>query len=197
VSSLEHRWSNWVVAGSPELQGGDNTMVAQASADAQRKGLVIRSQSPDNMISPLPQRQDARAARPAKSLPRGDNLEAPDPAVAIASDSAESSRTHADVSDANQWSRRRAGRERVVQEGWEPVVDANREPAVSRTASNVARSARVSESPARRRFQDARDRQTADAQSPTMQGPDPFDETPVRPNELEVKSAESPFHMEN
>jgi hypothetical protein len=202
VASLEDRWSSWVIAGSPELEGAGNQMVAEAGAEARRKGLVIRSQSPDSMITPLPQKQNGRAARPAKSLPRTEDLEAPDPTAAATpatglQNGMDSDRSQAVASTAKHWTNRREGRERVIQEGWQPIVEPMQDATPRETVSKSPRTTRAGESSARRRFEDARERRTAESQVPTMQGPDPFDETPVRPNELEVKTAESPFHLEN
>src|SRR5580698_7892630 len=68
VTSLERRWSNWVTAGSPDITETDNRQIAQADADEMHKrGIIVRSQSPDNAPAAARKPQSETAAADASS----------------------------------------------------------------------------------------------------------------------------------
>jgi len=205
VTSLERRWSNWVTAGSPDLGESDNQQLAQADAQAMRKkGIIIRSQSPDNLPASAQRPQQSRAARPAETLARGDELEAPSPVAPRSVDrTAQNDGNLEQPSDedlANQQAaaRRRAGRERMLREGWETAA-APRGVSETQTASdqNNSREAPSDESPVRRRFRNLRQQRDADSAAGLRENEDPFESTRPTPSERDMAHAESPFHMEN
>src|SRR5580698_7438262 len=68
VVSLERRWSNWVTAGSPDISEANNSQIAQADAqDMHKRGLIVRSQSPDNAPVAVRKPQSETAAADASS----------------------------------------------------------------------------------------------------------------------------------
>jgi len=205
VTSLERRWSNWVTAGSPDLGDSDNQQLAQADAQAMRKkGIIVRSQSPDNSPPTVRRPQQSSAARPAETLAPGDELEAPSPVApqSVARTAQNDARLEqpSDEVLANQQAaaRRRAGRERMLREGWEPAAAARRvSEAQSASDQNISREAPSDESPARRRFRNLKRQHDADSAADLRENEDPFETTRLPPSERDVAHAESPFHMEN
>jgi hypothetical protein len=213
VSSLEHRWSDWVMAGSPEIPAAKGQMVAQA--DGRGRQPVIRSQSPDAASEPADPAPTTRVARP---FPRNDELVAPSPVVdrramsvrqderqPVSTTSSARAPEKADASEQLDATRaaalRKEGRQRLVSAGWQPVArsTANAPATVEAAgahpgASRDERSA--SESSARRRFRTAKERHSSetDAASPSS---NPIEEMPGEITERDLAGAQTPFHMEN
>jgi hypothetical protein len=206
VVSLERRWSDWVMAGSPEIEMPNGQLMAQA--DGRGRQRVIRAQSPDAASEPAEAEPTARVARP---FPRNDDLAipaaiAPAP-VAVAPSSVDrrtmSVRTpeHKPSSDEAD-ALRQEGRQRLLSAGWQPV---------ERTASNTAETVAVpadgrassnpdeqgaSESSARRRFRTAKERRPVEATA-SQNTSSPFEEMPSQITERDLARAQTPFHMEN
>jgi len=205
ITSLERRWSNWVSAGSPDISDSDNQQLAQADAQAMRKkGIIVRSQSPDNSPQSVRRPQMSRADNSAETLARGDELEAPPPVTPQSVDrTAQNDGNSEQTSDealANQQAaaRRRAGQERMLREGWEPAAT-TRQISATQSASNqnISRETPPDESPARRRFRNVKQQHDADSAAGLRENEDPFEPTRVTSGERDLAHAESPFHMEN
>ena len=153
VMSLERRWSNWVTAGSPELGDSDNERIVQADAQAMRKkGIIVRSQSPDNGPAYVRKTQLSNTmagANTAGGVNTSDDPAAPAP-VARAERSynrtanAQNDETYEPASDdavvrRQTAERRREGRERMLRDGWEPTPRPARRPTASRMTSAPVR----------------------------------------------------------
>jgi hypothetical protein len=214
VVSLEQRWRDWVMAGSPEIPDSRGQMVAQA--DARGRQSVVRAQSPDaasEAPEPLP---TTRVARP---FPRNDDLVAPAPvappsvdrrAMSVRGEERSSSIGVADESDnaepidaARAAASRQQGRQRMQSAGWQPAARtaansaSNSAATVSDTRSQSNSDERVaSESSARRRFRTAKERHT-DPATDAGKSQSPFEETPRPITERDLADAQTPFHMEN
>jgi len=199
VLSLERRWSDWVMAGSPELEMPNGQMMAQA--DRNGRPAVIRSQSPDAASEAAEPQPTARVARP---IPRNDELATPTlVAPSPVGRRTMSVRNQAGPSSADDAATlRREGRARTLNSGWQPVertasneTEAAADPADTHPASNLdERSA--SESSARRRVRTAKERRPVEvdaAQNPSS----PFEETHSPITQRDLADAETPFHMEN
>lgn len=204
VASLERHWSNWVLAGSPDP---GNDLIAQADARARKSGQIVRSQSPDKTASSSPSSATARAARPAKPIPRGDQLVAPEPVdrTKLADRSQVLERTaSAAIDDSETLQRRREGRERMFHDGWQPVSIAEkgrRYPSDDRQASRGQRARTdknaADESPARKKFRDAQQRLKAPQPDAPNEDESPFTETETTVTEQDIATAQTPFHTEN
>lgn len=78
VDSLESKWSQWVIAGSPSLRRKNGELLADAKSPS-----IVRSQNPE--LKPTPHRKSgelefAAANIPGHSVvPRSDSVTAPDP----------------------------------------------------------------------------------------------------------------------
>ncbi|HXY35962.1 MAG TPA: hypothetical protein VEI07_17130 [Planctomycetaceae bacterium] len=204
VVSLERRWSDWVMAGSPEISEPSGRMVAQA--DDQGHQPVIRAQSPEASTEPADPAPTARVARP---FPRNDDLVTPAPVdrramsvrkderqTASASDSADSQPIDATRATAL----RQQGRQRVLNSGWQPVATAAANAPAKVETSGVRPQTNsderaTRESSARRRFRTAKERQAEpDAASPSTSS---IDEAPHEITERDLAGAQTPFHMTN
>jgi hypothetical protein len=207
VTTLERRWSNWVTAGSPDLGESDNQQIVQADAQAMRKkGVIIRSQSPDNSPTSVRRPQSSTAASPDDTLARGDELEAPAPVARTARPYARTAQSDANLelpvdealADQQSAARVRQGRERMLKEGWEPIPAARRVSAVqSDENATASRDAQSDESPARRRFRNVKERHDADSLSGLTENEDPFEDARATPVPSDIAHAESPFRTEN
>jgi hypothetical protein len=199
VLSLERRWSDWVMAGSPELEMPNGQMMAQA--DRNGRPAVIRSQSPDAASEAAEPQPTARVARP---IPRNDELASPAPvAPSPVGRRAMSVRNQEGPSSADDAAAlRREGRARTLNSGWQPVerTAANEsetaaDPSDTRAASNLdERSA--SESSARRRFRTVKERRPVEVDA-AQNSSSPFEETQRPITQRDLADAETPFHMEN
>jgi hypothetical protein len=218
VVSLERRWSDWVMAGSPELEMPRGQMMAQA--DSRGRQPVIRAQSPDGSSEPAEAEPVARVARP---IPRNDELAAPasvtqapvtqapvtqspvapSPVAPSAVDRRAMSVRNPQRPSTNDdtTALRQEGRQRLLQAGWQPA---------ERTASNAAETVAVpadsnaqsnlddrgtSESSARRRYRTAKERRPVEVEA--SQNSSPFEETPNEITERDLAQAQTPFHTEN
>ncbi|HET6325335.1 MAG TPA: hypothetical protein VFG04_11720 [Planctomycetaceae bacterium] len=202
VATLERRWSDWVMAGSPELELPNGQMMAQA--DGRGRQPVIRAQSPDAAPEAAEQQPTARVARP---IPHNDETDAP----AAPSPVAHSAVDRRAMSVGNQERRspadetaalRREGRQRLLSAGWQPAertasneVETVAAPAESRGLSNVD-DHNANESPARRRFRSAQERRPIEADA-VQNAASSVEETPNEITERDLAHAETPFHMEN
>jgi hypothetical protein len=191
VVSLERRWSDWVLAGSPELETPRGQMMAQA--DSRGRQPVVRAQSPDAANEAADPAPTARVARP---FARSDELTAPAPVPASVdrramrvrdAEGADHSRSAAavpggaDNSDSVDAARaatlRQEGRQKMLNAGWQPMARATANTPVaaphavaadgSASGTDLNQSAGdprgTSESAARRRFRTAKERRTVDA----------------------------------
>jgi hypothetical protein len=209
VTTLERRWSNWVAAGSPDLGESYNQQIAQADAQEMRKkGIIVRSQSPENSAPVVRRPQQTQAARPAETLANGDELEAPAPVAArpVSQPAARTAQNDANVeqptddatADQQLVARRRAGRERMLRDGWDSGA-APRQVSTAQTTSNqnVTREVPSEESPVRKRFRHARQQYDADTAAGLKENEDPFELTRPAPTDRDIAHGESPFHTEN
>ncbi|HEV3304335.1 MAG TPA: hypothetical protein VG055_32090 [Planctomycetaceae bacterium] len=212
VLSLERRWRDWVMAGSPEIPDSRGQMVAQA--DARGRQPVIRSQSPDAASEPAEQVPPTQVARPfarndapvapsavdrrAMSV-RGEQRKSSAVGVADDSDTAEP------IDAAQAAAPQKQGRQRLKSAGWQPAAITASNAAVSNSAASVTdthsqsnsgeRSA--SESSARRRFRTAKERHTVDPGADASKSQSPFEEAPSPITQRDLADAQTPFHMEN
>ena len=208
VLTLERRWSDWVMAGSPELEMPNGQMMAQA--DRNGRPAVIRSQSPDEAAEPQP---TARVARP---IPRSDELATPTPVapspVGRRTMSVRNQESPSSADDAAAL--RQEGRARTRNSGWQPAertasneTETSADPADSRTESNLNTGSNLnttsnldersaSESSARRRFRTAKERRPVEVDA-AQNSPSPYEETQRPITERDLADAETPFHMEN
>ncbi len=197
VPSLERRWMDWVMAGSPEIPSAKGQMVAQAESRGRQP--VIRSQSPDAASEPAEQTPTTRVARP---FPRNDELAAPSPivdrrAMSVRKDSEKDGSSvaapEADGTqplDANRAAAlRKEGRQRLVSAGWQPVAHSN----ATAPATVVAT---TNESSARRRFRTAKERRSVEADT-ANESSTPVEEMSGVITERDLAGAQTPFHMEN
>jgi hypothetical protein len=221
VASLERRWSDWVMAGSPELNLPAGQMVAQA--DSRGRQPVIRSQSPDAASEPAEQQPTSQVARP---IPRNDEPVAPSPVdrrtmsvrnAQRQSSSAtvlEDAETSEQLESAQASTLRQQGRQRLQNAGWQPAERTAEnaalpvaEPARIRSQSNVDERANVdvranvnergaNESSARRRFRTAKERRALEAEA-ASNSPSPFEAPQGEITEHDLSGAATPFHMAN
>jgi hypothetical protein len=206
VISLERRWSNWVTAGSPEIRELDNRQIAEADAQAMRKkGIIVRSQSPEAAQS-VRRPQLSNSAEQPIALPRSDEPQAPDPVPRRsrpAIQTAENSGMVEPPTDdtlANELTaaRRREGRERLLQDGWQPLPAADRATQSHNDGQQpVSRQAQTGESPVRKRFKNARQHHDQQSLNGLRENEDPFEESHATVNSREIEQNESPFHAEN
>jgi len=207
VVSLERRWSNWVTAGSPDISEATNSQIAQADAQEMRKkGIIVRSQSPDNSTASARKPEFSNAA-PTSPVDRGDEIEAPSPVARTARPDSRTAQsdlslepTLSDESVAEQRAaeRRREGRERMIKEGWEPLPAATGAPQMhANTEQPGSREAQADESPARKRFRSAKEQHASEAAAGLGENEDPFEETRSVTNPRDFDRADSPFHSEN
>jgi hypothetical protein len=207
VSSLEHRWSNWVAAGSPDISEADNRQIAQADAqDMHKRGLIVRSQSPDNAPVAVRKPQSETAAADASPNDRNDDGQAPSPVAHRRGQeprtadndlslklSAEEPQTDEQLAE-----KRREGRERMIKEGWEPLPAANpRIPQVHANGEQPISADGSTESAARKRFRTVKERHEGEAAAGLAENEDPFDDSRSPSNSRDVDRAETPFHAEN
>jgi len=212
VLSLEQRWREWVMVGSPEIPESRGQMVAQA--DARGRQPVIRSQSPDAASEPAEPVPPTRVARP---FPRNDELVAPVPvdrramsvrgeqrkssAVGVADDSDTAEPIDATRAAALQ----KQGRQRLESAGWQPAATTASNSAASNSATSVTDTPSqsnsderpASESSARRRFRTAKERRTVGPDADASKSQSPFEEAPSPITERDLADAQTPFHMEN
>jgi hypothetical protein len=213
VASLERRWSDWVLAGSPDVGTPSGQMVAQA--DARGRQPVIRSQSPDASSEPP---EPVPAARVARPIGRSDEFAAPAAAPAPvdrralsvrneeqpspSAGAAESPDTSEQLETSRAAALRQEGRQRMLNAGWQPAA---------RTASNAAApvsaaaNARLesnsdqpapNESAARRRYRSAKERHAVEAEIPGKSA-SPLEEPQTPITERDLATAQTPFHVEN
>ncbi len=217
VVSLEQRWRDWVMAGSPEIPDSRGRMVAQA--DAHGRQPVVRAQSPDATSEPAESVPTTRVARP---FPKNDDLVAPAPvdrrAMSVRGEEQRSSAIGvADDSDnaepidaARAAALRQDGRQQMQSAGWQPAActasnSARSNSAGSNTAATVAEThtqansdeRAASESSARRRFRTAKERHSVDPNADASKSQSPFEEAPTQITERDLADAQTPFHMEN
>jgi len=212
VVSLEQRWRDWVMAGSPEIPDSRGQMVAQA--DAHGRQPVVRAQSPDAASEPAEPVPTTRVARP---FPRNDDLVTPAPvdrrAMSVRGEERKSSSIGvADDSDnaepidaARAADLRQQGRQRMQSAGWQPAARTALNSAASNSAATVADTRTqsnpderiASESSARRRFRTAKERHTVEPDADASKSQNPFEETPTQITERDLADAQTPFHMEN
>ena len=217
VVSLEQRWRDWVMAGSPEIPDSRGRMVAQA--DAHGRQPVVRAQSPDATSEPAESVPTTRVARP---FPKNDDLVAPAPvdrrAMSVRGEEQKSSSIGvADDSDnaepidaARAAALRQDGRQQMQSAGWQPAArtasnSARSNSAGSNTAATVAETRTqansderaASESSARRRFRTAKERHIVDPNADASKSQSPFEEAPTQITERDLADAQTPFHMEN
>jgi hypothetical protein len=222
VVSLERRWSDWVMAGSPEIPAPGGPMVAQA--DSQGRQPVVRGQSPDTASETAEPAPTTRVARP---FARNTDLAAPAPVapspvdrramsvskeerktpsagVATSAAAAAAAReTDSEQVDATRAATlRKEGRQRLVSAGWQPVGrTASNEP--SATASDQAAQTQPNaqsnsddrtESSARRRFRTAKERRAVEPKA--SQTAEPVEEAHDL-TERDLAGATTPFHLAN
>jgi hypothetical protein len=195
VAALEQRWTSWVMAGSPELPDGQ--MIAQNEANRQ-KNRVIRSQSPDGPGVGESRGQTAQAARPTRPILRGASLSAPAPAARNSSAARTAERETAEVAMNDSSRRPRESRARLLNEGWHPVLIERNAPARSLRNSDrdsASAATRADESPARRRFRDAKSQQDQADESAAVEQNAPTEQG--APTASDVAAARSDFHPEN
>jgi hypothetical protein len=222
VTSLERRWSNWVALGSPDIRESDNSRIAQADAQEMRKkGIIVRSQSPDNPPTSVRRPPLSDSAAAANATASGDELQAPAPVARTAkpyartAENAENVEPVTDVALANDRAvdraaeraaeHRREGRERMLREGWEaipaaepaPRVRANGSQNTNQTVSSETEANDSAESAPRRRFRNAKQQHDVEPAAAATEAEDPFAETRTAPSYSDVAHAESPFHTEN
>jgi hypothetical protein len=207
VGSLERRWSNWVAAGSPEIGDADTRQIAQADAqEMHKRGIIVRSQSPDNAPAAVRKPQTDSMTADANSQDPGDDRQAPSPVAhrrppaRTAENDLSLKLSREDGSDEVQLAeRRREGRERMMKEGWEPLPAAS--PRIPQVRANgeqtISADGSTSESPARRRFRSAKERQEAEGTAGIAENENPFEETRSASNAPDFDRAESPFHPAN
>ncbi len=210
VTSLERRWNNWVMAGSPEIRDIDNRAIAQADAQEMRKkGILVRSQSPDDSPRSVrrPQLQAAESAAQQVSLPRSDEPAAPDPILRAsrpATQTAENSGmveppTDAALGNEIVAARRREGRERLLQDGWQALPAAGRATQTHNDGRRptVAPESEANESPVRKRFRTAKQHREEQSLNGLKENEDPFEDSHATANSRNVEQNESPFHTVN
>jgi hypothetical protein len=227
VLSLERRWSDWVMAGSPELETPSGQMMAQA--DSRGRQPVIRSQSPDASSEPAEAEPAVPSARVARPFARSDELVAPAPvaqssvlpASVLPASVLPASVLPASVAPASVDRRamsvrnperpvstdeaaalRQTGRQRMLSAGWQPV---------SRTASNAAETvagpadARAQSNLEERGASESSARRrfrTAKERRPveadaSQNSSSPFEEMPGEITQHDLAQAQTPFHTEN
>ena len=212
VLSLEQRWREWVMVGSPEIPESRGQMVAQA--DERGRQPVIRSQSPDAASEPAEQVPPTQVARP---FARNDALVAP-PAVApsavdrramsvrgeqrksSAVGVADDSDTAEPIDTTRAAARQKQGRQRPESAGWQPAAITASNSAASvtdRHSQNSSDERPASESSARRRFRTAKERHTVEPDADASKSQSPFEEAPSPITERDLADAQTPFHMEN
>jgi hypothetical protein len=210
VLSLERRWNNWVMAGSPEIRDLDNRAIAQADAQEMRKkGILVRSQSPEDSPRSVrrPQSPASDSAAQPVSLPRSDEPAAPDPvpqASRPATQAAENSgmvepATDEALGNGLAAARRREGRDRLLQDGWQQLP-AGEHAAQSHNdgrQQTVSREADANESPVRKRFRDAKQHRDEQSLSGLKENEDPFEDSHATASSGNVEQNESPFHTVN
>lgn len=205
VVTLERRWSNWVTAGSPEIRDQDNRQIAEADAQAMRKkGILVRSQSPDAEQS-VRRPQLTKSAEQPMALPRSDEPQAPDPvprASRPATQTAENSgmvEPPTDETLANELTaaRRREGRERLLQDGWQPLPAADHATQSHNDGRQTVSRQAETESPLRKRFRDARQHRDQQSMNGLRENEDPFEESHATVNSRETEQNETPFHTVN
>jgi hypothetical protein len=216
VASLERRWSDWVMAGSPELGTPRGQMVAQADANGRQP--VIRSQSPDAASEAA--EPPAPAARVARPIARNDEFAAP---AAIAAPSPIDRRAlsvrkqeqqrpsngawNSDAPEQSDASReaalRREGRQRLLDAGWQPVANpgsnsdvAPVSPAVDARSQSNPEDRSATESAARRRFRTAKERHAVEAETSNKSATQ-IEEMATHVTERDLSEAQTPFHVEN
>jgi hypothetical protein len=211
VTSLERRWNNWVMAGSPEIRDIDNRAIAQADAQEMRKkGILVRSQSPDDSPRSVrrPQLQAAESAAQQVSLPRSDEPAAPDPiprASRPATQTAENSgmvEPPTDEALGNELvaARRREGRDRLLQDGWQQLPAGEKAVQTHNDGrqQTVSAESDANESPVRKRFRDAKQHRDEQSLSGLKENEDPFENSHnTTASSSNVEQNESPFHTVN
>jgi len=200
VGSLEQRWTNWVLAGSPDIEPARTAMIAQADAkEARKKGIVTRGQSPDEP-SPAPSRQSTRSvSTTTKRTPRNGDLQDPETIDRRDQRVPDDDQTSADRSGNSQIeARRRAGRERMIRDGWEPLPSTGRlaDDETGRTRKSPDEATTDDVSPVRRRFRDAARRHEVATSVRPEQEEDPFDDSRLTSHEHDMDGAQTPFQME-
>jgi hypothetical protein len=207
VASLERLWSNWVAAGSPDISETDNRQIAQADAQAmQKRGIIVRSQSPDNTPAAVRKPQSDNVTAEASAQNQSDEQQAPSPVAhrrqppRTAENDLSLKLTRDDAPDDAQLAeRRREGRERLIREGWEPLPAAN--PRIPQVHANgeqtISPDGPTNESPARRRFRSAKERHEAEGAAGSAEKEDPFEDTRSTSNIPDFDRAETPFHAAN
>ncbi len=206
VGSLERRWSNWVAAGSPDISETDNRQIAQADArEMHKRGIIVRSQSPDNTSAAVRKPRSENVTAEASTQDSGEN-QAPSPVARrrqpprTAENDLSLKLTREDGQDEVQMAeRRREGRERLVKEGWEPLPAAN--PRIPQVRANseqtISPDEPTNESPARRRFRNAKQSPEAERATGLAENEDPFDDARSTSDSRDLDRAESPFHPAN
>jgi hypothetical protein len=205
VVSLERRWSDWVMAGSPELSTPRGQMVAQA--DARRSQTVIRSQSPDAASEPA----EPAPTRVARPFPRNETVVAPVPvdrrAMSVRDDQEKSASIGvadesdtADPLDAGRTAAsRQQGRQQRQNAGWQPAgrATSNAPAAVMTSDAGAQPDEQTSnESSARRRFRSAKQRRAFERDA-AEKSSSPVEDAPSEITEHDLARAQTPFHMEN
>jgi hypothetical protein len=220
VGSLERRWSDWVMAGSPEIPAPGGPMVAQA--DSRGRQSVVRAQSPDAASEAAEQASPTtRVARPfarntdlsapvapspvdrrAMSVKKEDS-KAPSSGVASSAAAAAAARDEdsEQVDAARAAALRKEGRQRLVSAGWQPVgrTTSNGPTAVStgearQQSNSQPNSDERTESSARRRFRTAKERRAVEPDA--SQSANLVEET-REITERDLAGASTPFHTEN
>jgi hypothetical protein len=217
VASLELRWREWVMAGSPEIPETRGQMVAQA--DASGRQPVIRSQTPDAASEAAEAAPKTRVARP---FTRNDELAAPSPvdrrAMSVRGnermtlpraddDSDPSASIDAARIAARNTARGQEGRQRLQSAGWQATGTAANSAAIAdeRSHSKVDEAAKsdegaksderaASESSARRRFRAAKEQRPVETN--TRNASSSFEDT-REITEHDLAGARTPFHTEN
>jgi hypothetical protein len=204
VQSLELRWREWVMAGSPEIPDTHDQMVAQA--DTQGRQPVIRSQSPDE-ASEAADRTKTRVARP---FARTDELAAPSTvvdrrAMSVRGDERKTASRAADdlgvtesIDAARTGTVQKETRQRLEGAGWQPAAGiAANSAAVASERSQAKSDERVAnESSARRRFRAAKERRPVETNAAGNTSSS-IEETSREITEHDLAGASTPFHMEN
>ena len=210
VTSLERRWNNWVMAGSPEFATSTTARLPRPTprrcgrreSSSVRKARTIRPARSAGLNCQRRNLPRSRFRFPAATSPA-----APDPvprASRPATQTAENSgmvEPPTDAAPANEMvaARRREGRERLLQDGWQALPAADRATQTHNAGrqQTVSAESEANESPVRKRFRNAKQHRDEQSLSGLKENEDPFEDSHATADSRNVEQNESPFHTVN
>ncbi len=209
VTSLERRWNNWVMAGSPEIRDIDNRAIAAGRRPGDAEEGNPRPLAKPGQFAPLGPPPStvglchiSRFRSPATTSRRlpirsrvllGRRPRRPRTAGWLSLPPTRRSATNIVAA------RRREGRDRLLQDGWQSLPAADRATQTHNDGrqQTVSAEPEANESPVRKRFRTAKQHRDEQSLSGLKENEDPFEDSHATANSRDVEQNESPFHTVN